>query len=184
MAFTDKAKNSIISIDKFHYAVLTANTASDYTHPAMTPIEGLIEIGFSYETAEGELYADGQKIYADSSTVGIDLTTSLASIKEVDRALIFGNTYTANSGSVKTTDIAPEICVAFRAQMRDGQYKYYKFNVATAQLGDTSMSTKTGDISYQTEEVIFKCLAKAEDKELYNFKTTDVADATFFNAVV
>lgn len=184
MAFNDKAKNSVTSIDSFHYAVLTQNDNLGYTHPAMTAIPGLNEIGWSYDTAEGEFYADGQKIYADSSVIGIDLNSILASIPEADRAAMFGSSYSTDVGSVKTTDVAPEIAVAFRAQLRDGQYKYYKFNVATAQLGDTTQQTKTGDFNYQTENVTFKCIAKTLDSELYNYKTSDVALTDFFDAVI
>ena len=168
MAFVDKALNSVLSIDKFHYAVITKNDNTGYTHPAMKEIPGLIEISFNTETATGELYADGMKVYSDSAVVGISLNTTLASVPVGDRAAMLGNDYndTTDVLSVKTSDVAPEIAIAFRAQFRDGQYKYYKFNVAKAEIGEQTATTKSGDITYQTEELVFNCVAKTLDAEL------------------
>jgi len=189
MAFNDKQGNSIMSIDKFNYAPITKNDVAGYTHPVMSAIAGLIEIGIAFQLAEGELYADGGRFYSDSSTVGVDLSLNIASLPEKIKAEWFGNDHDPLTGKtvVSTTDTPIELAIAFRALKKDGQYTYFKMYVAKASLGDETMTTKSSDINYQTENLTLKCTAKVIDSSLFEKQLagSDGAEAsTFFNAAV
>lgn len=186
MAYTDKDKNPVVSVDNFHWIDLTTNTSSSYTHDTMKGVEGLINVSWTFETSTGTLYGDGKPLINTSNVIGVDLTVDIFSFKEEDRATIFGNTYdpVTGLGSIKPGDTAPQIAIAFRAVLESGDFKYYKFPVATAQLQDITQSTRTADIEYQTFPVLFKCIANSKDDILVDYALNDAEIATFFDAAV
>jgi len=189
MAFIDKNNNNIIGISDFHYALLTENTISAYTHAEMTPIVGLAQVGVSPVLAEGSFYGDNSRLLYEKSITGFDLTVELGSIPEAVKAEWFGNDYNETTGKViiKSSDISGELAIAFKAVKADGQFTYFKFLASKAQLGDSSIATKGSDITFQSETITFNCIARITDGALYEKQLagTDGAEgADFFNAVV
>lgn len=185
MAYIDNQKNPIKTIDKFHYEVLTKNDTTGYTHPAMKNIEGLIRVNFGFQKSEGELWADGYRMIAESSISAVDVTLDAVSIPAEDLSEMLGRDYTTDTMTISADDVSPEIVIGFRAQMKDGQFAFYKFYVGVAQLNDTSMETATGSKEYQTSQLVIKCNPRAMDKHLsqIKFSDTDISD-TFFGAAV
>lgn len=185
--FTDKQANSAISIRDFHYALVGENTADAYSHPKMERVEGLIEVSIEPEdTGYTPFYADGNKLYTDSSIMGINVVVNLASIPHSIKAEWFGNSYEEVDGkvSVKTSDMAKQLTFGFSSQKRDGEQAYFKFNVATPQLGTSAYRTKSETIEYQTETITFKVSGRLLDSELYTVQLSDEAGLTgFFDAV-
>lgn len=176
--------NPIVSLDNFHYVKVDKNTSEEYVTEKMERIEGVISAGFSINTVEGELYTDGARNVYSSANTSVDLTIDIASVPADILAEMLGRDYDEETGETKakTTDVQPEISVAFRAVKHNGDSVYYRFPVAIAQITDSNIETRGSDINFQTENLVINCNPRRFDNVLYIRKESSEELEDFFDA--
>lgn len=147
---TDRAR---VGVDKFHYAILTADTNAALTYGEFKAAPGTISIGVSLENVSGTLYADNKAVITYQSIGTATVTIERTTITDDMKKDIMGSPMVKSTRYVTPGTSSPYVGVAFRMLYSDGTYQYVKLYKGKFSEPELSVSTKGESIEFQTESI-------------------------------
>ena len=173
-----------VGLDKLHYAPVTKDDATGVSYGAMEAIPNIQSLGIAVERSEGQAYADDKLAESFSSISAYTVTLGLLGLDEKTRAFLMGHTYDEATQTVieKTTDVAPEIGLAFRSMNSDGSYKYVKLLKGKFSATGDNFATKGDSVEFQSKEIEGKFLARIYDDALKISSQNPADGATWFTS--
>lgn len=150
IANTDRAR---VGVDKFHYAILTADTAAALTYGDFKSAPGTISMGVTLESVSGTLYADNKAIITYQSIGTATVSIERTSITDEMKKDLMGSPMKGAVRHVTPGSSSPYVGIAFRMLYSDGTYQYVKLYKGKFNEPELSVTTKGESIEFQTESI-------------------------------
>lgn len=171
-----------IGLDKLYYAPVVKDDAKGVTYGEMVPLPLVQSIGIEVSKSEGEVFADDKLAESYSAISFYTISIGSLYLSEKDRAYLNGHTYDETSQTVieRTTDVSPQVGLAFRSANSDGTYKYVKVFKGSFSASSENFSTKGESVEFQTKEIQAKFLPRDFDDALRITSENPTDGATWF----
>ena len=166
-----------ISVQKFHLAEMTSETATTATYG--TPVDlgkVLRRVKITPTNTTVDAYADGQTIDTAVNTAKYELEVETAALPLEYIAWMLGHSYSAGVMSTSKDDIAPNFAMMFQSDKRNGKARLSKFYKVKFQEPETENKTKEENIEFQ-----YPVLKATAIYRLYDGKAYDYADEEDIN---
>lgn len=168
-----------VGLSNFYYAINTADTSSAVTYSAPVKIAGLISADIKTGADTATLYADNGPAEVASSLGEITVDIELKDLSLEAQAALLGHTITAGVMVNDTDDTAPYVCIMFESLKSNGKKRFVKLLKGKFSEPDDTNKTKEDKISFQTQKISGKFVAREYDGL---WKRTTDEDATGYVA--
>ncbi len=173
----------MIGVDRLFLAEIVSDTESGVSYGTPFPVPGVNAIGVKMNNSNMTIYADDGAFETVNQQGDIDIICSLAGLNGQKRADVTGGTYDTFTGMVEDDGkgVPKKYALGYRRQKANNTYRYKWFMKGSFAKPDSSAVTKSGSITSQPMQYVFRALNRACDGLLE--RTLDSDDANLPNGL-
>jgi len=173
----------MIGVDRLFLAEITSDDTNGVTYGTPFPVPGVNSIGVRMNNANMTIYADDGAFENVNHQGDIDIVCSLAGLTGEKRVDVTGGSYNASTGMVEHdgTDTAKQYALGYRRQKANNTYRYKWFMKGSFARPDSAAATKSGSVTSQPLQYVFRALNRVNDAMLE--RTLDSDDANLPNGL-
>lgn len=151
-------------LKNFHYAIVTADTASDYTTSVPKRIPGGISVTATTTTNTSTLYADDGAAATDTAIGSTQVTINTKDLPTEIEAELLGHTVSADGVLIEKTDsVAPYVAVGFSGATSDGGEMFVWLFKGRFAIPDQNLQTRGENVEYQTPTIVGQFIKRTHD---------------------
>jgi phi13 family phage major tail protein len=173
----------MIGVDRLFLAEIISDDTSGVSYGTPFPVPGVNSIGVRMNNSNMTIYADDGAFENVNQQGDIDIVCSLAGLSGEKRADVTGGSYNSSTGMVEHdgTDVAKQYALGYRRQKANNTYRYKWFMKGSFARPDSAAATKSGSITSQPMQYVYRALNRANDVMLE--RTIDSDDANLPNGL-
>lgn len=170
----EKKKTKIIhGLSDFHMAVVEKDDREGVTYGSIVPVEGAISVNGTPNSEQNPKYADNGVFAILSSFDSFDVTMSAIDIPEEFQTEMFGEKVVNGVVFSNKDDIAKEVALGFKAQLRGGGHRFYWLLKGTPEIMGIDHETDQGTIEGKDAELAIKFAPLIHNGEWRTRMTTE-----------
>lgn len=170
----EKKKTKIIhGLSDFHMAVVEKDDREGVTYGGIVPVEGAISVNGTPNSEQNPKYADNGVFAILSSFDSFDVTMSAIDIPEEFQTEMFGEKVVNGVVFSNKDDIAKEVALGFKAQLRGGGHRFYWLLKGTPEIMGIDHETDQGTIEGKDAELSIKFAPLIHNGEWRTRMTTE-----------
>lgn len=156
----DAKYGEFVGVDNLYYAIVTANTASDYTAGTPKYLAPAAEVAAAVAISKLSTYYDNVAANNYVNEGATEIKAVVANVDAKTMAELLGKKFDAVSGRVFDEGKAnpPTIALGFRYNMGSSGYRYYWYYLGTFSGGEEAATTKKEDIEVKNYELTFTAI--------------------------
>ena len=184
---TGLTSGQFISVQKFHVAEMTADSAESTTYA--TPInlgKVLRRVQITPTNNSVDAYADGQSIDTAVNTAKFELQIETAALPLEYQAFLLGHSYANGVMTTSKDDVAPYFAILFQSDKRNGKARYSKFYKVQFQEPTQENQTKEETIQFQYPTLTATAIYRLSDGKAYAYGDDEIEGfdgSTWYDAV-
>lgn len=175
---TKSSKANRINVKNLKYAVLTANSSSEYTYATINEMAKAMQIQLTPTLATGTLYGDGAKEEDLAKLTGITVQLDSNKLPIEVRADILDNTYENGVLTESKSDEPKEIAMGFEVEQTNGKREVIWLLSGKAQPYANTYAQSTDNITFSTDTITVSFVPRSLDGAIRKFGDTANADFT------
>ena len=170
----EKKKTKIIhGLSDFHMAVVEKDDRDGVTFGDIVEVEGAISVNGTPNSEQTPKYADNGVFAILSSFDSFDVTMSAIDIPEEFQTEMFGEKVVNGVVFSNKDDIAKEVALGFKAQLRGGGHRFYWLLKGTPEIMGIDHETDQGTIEGKDAELSIKFAPLIHNGEWRTRMTTE-----------
>lgn len=158
----------MIGVDRLFLAEITTDDSSSTVYGTPFAVPGITEIGVAMNNSNMTIYADDGAYENVNQQGDIDITCSLSGLSGEKRADITGGSYDNASGVVAHDGSGniKQYALGYRRQKANNSYRYKWFTKGSFSRPDSTATTKSGSVTSQALQYVYRALNRASDSLL------------------
>ena len=170
----------MIGVDRLFLAKVTSDDTNGVTYGTPFAVPGVTEIGVTMNNSNMTIYADDGAFENVNQQGDIDISCSLAGLSGEKRADVTGGSYNSSTGMVEHdgSGLSKLYALGYRRQKANNSYRYKWFTKGSFARPDSSATTKSGSVTSQPMQYVFRALNRAYDAKLERTLDSDDVNMT------
>jgi len=184
----DQKYGEFVGVDKLYYALITADSETEYTAQTPVYLAPAAEIAGEPEINNLTTYYDNKAANNYVTEGKTELKVTISNVPAELMATLLGKDYDSDTGKVYDSGEAdpPDVAVGFRYNMGTNGYRYYWYLKGKFSGGAEEAVTKKENVDAKTYQLTFTAVATTHVFELPNLEEKslkrvfgDTADSNF-----
>ena len=156
---------TLIGLSDLHYALLTKDDDTGVTYETPVHIPGLIEATINTNANIQTQFADDGPMDVFGQIGEVELSLTVTDLPLATQAILLGHELGTDGTIIhKSTDTAPNLAIGFKAQKRNGKYRYWWLLKGIMAEPSATRRTKESTVNFQTATITGKFVARNYDK--------------------
>lgn len=168
-----KKAKLIHGLSDFHMAIVEKDDKEGVTYGDIVPVEGAISVNGTPNSDQTPKYADNGVFAILSSFDSFDVTMSAVDIPEQFQTEMYGEKVVNGVVFSNKDDIAKEVALGFKAQLRGGGHRFYWLLKGTPEIMGIDHETDQGTIEGKDAELAIKFAPLIHNGEWRTRMTTE-----------